>query len=134
MNTTIWIIQALLSAGFITSGLMGLLLPKEKIKEKLPYANDFPLTTVRFIGLSKLLGAIGVLFPSLILDRWSYFVPAAAFGLSLVMIGALIYHIKKRERKELIPPVILLLMSIFVLYQFVIHYLEITYSAFRYGG
>lgn len=64
MNIAVWIIQGILALMFLMAGIMKSTQPKEKLVKNLPWVNDFSLQTVRFIGISELLGAIGILVPS----------------------------------------------------------------------
>ena len=64
----------------------------------MPWVNDFPLGVVRLVGISELLGAIGLVLP------WALHIepiltPIAASGLVLVMVLAAIYHAFKGEYK-----------------------------------
>ncbi len=119
MNTIIWIIQGILGLSFIIAGLMALLISKEKLVGKMPWAKDFSAANVKLIGIAKLLGGIGVIVPSLLFNRWSHLTTAAAIGLAVLMLCAVIYHISKKENKEVITPVAYFLMAIFIIYQFV---------------
>lgn len=118
MNTTIWIIQGIVAAMFIMAGIMKSTQPKEKLEPKLPWVKDFPLGTVRLIGISELLGGIGVIVPQLtgILPILS---PIAAAGLALTMVFAAVYHFRKQEYKEIGFNVVLLALSLVIaIYRF----------------
>jgi hypothetical protein len=59
------------------------------------------------------LAAIGLILPAL-LDIAPVFVPLAATGLVLVMIGAIVTHVRRKEHAVLRANVILLLLAAFV--------------------
>jgi len=89
--------------------------PKDKLVKSLPWVNDFSLQTVRFIGISELAGAIGIIIPQItgILPILS---PIAAVGLVIIMILAASHHIRKNEFKEVAFNAVLLVLSAFVAY------------------
>ena len=116
MNTALWIIQGLLAAMFAFAGTTKLTQSKEKLEKQFPWAKDLSLNTVRFIGLSELLGAIGLIIPWLT-GIAPILTPISALGLCLIMILATTtVHLKKREYKEISMNAILFLLAAFVAY------------------
>lgn len=115
MNITVWIIQGLLAAMFAMAGVMKTTQPMEKLEKSLPWVKDFSLPMVRFIGVSELLGALGVVLPMAtgILVILS---PIAATGLAVIMVLASIYHIRKKEFKEIAFNGFLFAMAVVVAY------------------
>ena len=87
MNTILWIFQGLLAAMFTMAGITKSTQPKEKLEKQFPWVKDFSLNTVRFIGLSELLGAIGLIVPWLT-GILPVLTPVAALGLCLIMVLA----------------------------------------------
>ena len=83
MNYALWIVQVLLALLFLFAGGMKLALPLDKLTG--PVA--LPGWLTRFIGVAEVLGAIGLILPSL-LRISPGLTPLAALGLVLVMIGA----------------------------------------------
>lgn len=115
MNTVIWIIQGILAVMFAMAGLMKTTQPKEKLIPKLPWVKDFSIGTVRFIGASELLGAIGIIIPYLT-GIVPILTPLAAIGLVFIMVFASVYHGGKKEYKEIAFNVSLLILSAIVAY------------------
>lgn len=113
MNTVLWIAQGLLAVLFLMGGLMKATQPKEKLTEKMPFVNDYADGTVRLIGLSQLLAAIGLLLP-MITGIAPVLTPVAASGLALTMVLAATYHLKKKEFKSLPINGVLFLLAAFV--------------------
>jgi uncharacterized membrane protein YphA (DoxX/SURF4 family) len=114
MNIALWIVAALLAAAMLAAGLMKSLQPKEKlIASGLGWVEDFPLPLVRFIGVAEVLAAIGLILPPL-LDIATIFVPLAATGLVLMMIGAIVVHARRKEYQALPVNIVLLLLAAFV--------------------
>jgi len=96
MNTALWIAQGIFGAMFIMAGIMKSTQPKEKLAKNMPWVNDYSPTQVKLIGLSELLGGIGLIVP------WYFGIlpiltPIAAAALALVMVFAAIYHFNHKE-------------------------------------
>lgn len=116
MNTTLWIAQGILAAMFAMAGIMKSTQPIDKLmKSGLNWVERFPLTTVRIIGLSELLGAIGLILP-LALNVAPILTPISAVGLSVIMILAAVHHLKHKENKAIVFNIVLLSFAVFVAY------------------
>ena len=85
MNTTLWIIQALLAALFIFAGGAKLIMPIEEMTAQMPIA--LPGWFLRFTAVAELLGGIGLVLPWLTRIKPNLTSLAAA-GLVIIMIGA----------------------------------------------
>jgi hypothetical protein len=83
MTSALWIVQGLLAALFLFAGGMKLVLPLEALKGPVTLPGWF----VRFIGVSEVLGALGLILPGLLRIRPGL-TPLAAAGLVIIMIGA----------------------------------------------
>ena len=115
MNTALWIIPILLAAAF---GLAGVLKSTQgrKLKDKMPWVEDFSDRTVRFIGVMELLGAIGLALPAATgIATW--LTPLAAVGLAVVMVLAIGTHLRRREPQVLPANLVLGLLAAFVAWQ-----------------
>jgi hypothetical protein len=115
MNTTVWIIQGALAIVFTTSGLIILLVPKEKLANKLTWINEYSDNMRYFICLSKIAGAIGLILPML-LGIIPILTPIAALGIATIMVLAMSYHLKKKEYKDLPANILFLAFALFVAY------------------
>ncbi|NOU97419.1 hypothetical protein GC093_29940 [Paenibacillus sp. LMG 31456] len=62
MNIALWIVQGLLALMFITAGTMKAF-QYEKAKTSLPWVKDSSKGLVTFIGVSELLGGLGLILP-----------------------------------------------------------------------
>jgi hypothetical protein len=78
------------------AGTMKATQPIEQLSLSMSWVKDFSTGMVRFIGLSEILGAIGLLLPSLLRIK-PILTPIAALGLIIVMIAAFVYHILNAE-------------------------------------
>ncbi len=74
---------------------------------------DLSLTQTRLIGLAEVLGAVGLILPSLtrILPWLS---ALAALGLVIVMIGASVTNIRRKEYSKIALTSVLLFLSLLV--------------------
>ena len=115
MNIAIWVIQGLLAVMFTMAGAMKATQEKEKLAEKMPWANDYSASMIKFIGISELLGGIGLIVPQLT-GIMPILTVLAALGLIVVMILAAVYHLRKSENKEVVINVVLLLLASIVGY------------------
>ena len=113
MNITLWIAQGLLAIMFIMAGLMKATQPIEVLAESLPWVTSTPLGLIRFIGISELLGGLGLLIPSIfrfkpMLTVW------AAIGLITVMLFASIFHISRGEFSAIGMNFIIMAIAFFI--------------------
>ena len=83
MSTVLWIVQALLALLFLFAGGMKLILPLEQLEGPVSLPGAF----LRFIGIAEVLGALGLVLPTLLRIRPGL-TPLAAAGLVVIMIGA----------------------------------------------
>jgi uncharacterized membrane protein YphA (DoxX/SURF4 family) len=83
MTYALWIVQALLALVFLFAGGMKLVLPLEKMAGPI----ELPGWLLRFIGVCEVLGALGLILPSVLRIRPGL-TPLAALGLVIIMIGA----------------------------------------------
>ena len=96
LNITLWILQALLAAMFLMTGLMKLATPITQLAQSLPWAGDVPAALVRFIGLAEVAGALGLILPALTRIRPNL-TPLAALGLVAVLVLAAVFHLTRGE-------------------------------------
>jgi uncharacterized membrane protein len=118
MNIAVLIIQGVLALMFLVAGILKSTLPMDQLSKRLPWVNDYSLQTVRLIGFSEVLGAIGIIVPQ-ISGVYPTFSPFAALGLVAIMILAFNHHLPKKEYKEAgFNTTLLLLAVIVVIYRF----------------
>ena len=87
-----------------------------KAKEMLPWAKDRTDAFVRFMGISELLGVLGLILP-LVTGILPWLTVLAAFGLALIQILAIsTEHLPKKEYNVLPVNLVLLALSVFVMY------------------
>jgi uncharacterized membrane protein YphA (DoxX/SURF4 family) len=89
--------------------------PKEKLAKNMAWVEDFSQGTVRLIGALEVVGAIGLVLPALTrILLW--LTPLAALGLVLLMIGAALTHLRRREYGNIAMNAVLLVLAAFVAY------------------
>jgi uncharacterized membrane protein YphA (DoxX/SURF4 family) len=113
MNLGLWIVQVLAAAAFVFAGLLKATKPIPELAERMKWVSQVSPNMVRFIGVSELLGGVGLVVP------WAtgiapVLTPIAAAALVLVMILAAAHHIKRHEWPELVPGIVLGALSAFV--------------------
>jgi len=115
MNTALWIVQGILAATYILAGIMKATQPVEKLGKRMTWVPRYTPVMVRFIGVTELLGGIGLVLPWLT-GILPVLTPLAACGLGLIMILAAFEHIRYKEMKEVIFNIVILAMCAFVAY------------------
>ncbi len=84
-NRMLWTIQGLLAALFFFAGAMKVVLPIDQLSGPIALPGPF----LRFIGVSEMLGATGLVLPWLLRVQ-PVLTPIAAGGLLAIMIGAVV--------------------------------------------
>ena len=113
MNLLAWIVQAVLAAIFLVHGFV-LVNPPEAaaaIFEALPFSRSF----MGFIGLTEMLGAVGLILPRA-LGMLPALTPLAATGLMVIMLGASGTHVTQGEFEKAIPTLVIAGLCAFVAY------------------
>jgi uncharacterized membrane protein YphA (DoxX/SURF4 family) len=113
MNVALWTVQIVLGLMFAMAGVMKSTQPKDKLEARMPWVKAVSLPTLRFIGVSELLGGIGLIAP------WASHIapvltPLAAAGLALIMVLAVGLHAKRGEYGAIVANVALGGLAAFV--------------------
>jgi hypothetical protein len=112
MNTLLWIIQILLSIMMLVIGYMKTFYPVAQL-------SNFSWTTrssegfIRYVGISEMLIGFGLILPELtgILPALT---PYAALSLCMIMVLAIVEHIRYKEAHEIWKNVLIILLAAFV--------------------
>src|SRR4051812_10055796 len=100
MNTVLWISQVFLAIVFTYSGWMKSTQPERKLVEiGQTGVEGLPMLFIRFIGISELAGATGLIVP------WASHIlpvltPLSAICLGIIMVPAASIHYKRSEKKS----------------------------------
>ena len=96
MNIALWVLQVLLGLVFIMAGVTKGFQPIESMVESMPWVTTVPAALVRFIGISELLGGLGLLLPSILRIK-PHLTVWAVIGLTVVMVLAAVFHASRGE-------------------------------------
>lgn len=112
MNALLWVLQILLALAFFAHGWM-FLAPSPEIAALMNAS--LPRWFQLFMGVAEISAAIGLTLPG-VTRILPALVPAAAFGIMIVMISATVYHIVRVEYSSAVITFVLLLMATFTAY------------------
>jgi len=98
MTYALWVVQALLALLFLFAGVAKLIMPIEEMTK----AIQMPGAFLRFIAVVEILGALGLILPSLLRIR-PWLTPLAAAGLVIIMIGATVLSLTIGTVVALVP-------------------------------
>jgi uncharacterized membrane protein YphA (DoxX/SURF4 family) len=114
MNITLWIIQILLAAVFLTTGSIKLVIPKKKLEKVFDWIDDFSRNKIKTIAAFEVVGALGLLLPG-VYSIYSVIMPLSAIGLSVIMVLAALTHYNRGENAEMIVNIIIATLLAFVI-------------------
>jgi uncharacterized membrane protein YphA (DoxX/SURF4 family) len=114
MTTALWTTQISLGAAFTLAGIFKAF-GYERAKTTMPWVGTVPEGLVRFIGVSELLGGLGLILP-LATGVAPFITPLAAIGLAITMVLAAAFHARRGELYAIPVNVVLFAMAVFVSY------------------
>ncbi len=110
MLIALWIVNALLALAMLGGGGMKLATPKPVLAERgMAWTDDFSAGSVKAIAALEVVGAIGLILP-LATGIAPILTPLAGTGLAVVMIGAVIVHLRRRESAT--PAIVLAALAV----------------------
>ena len=111
MNIVLWIIAGLLAAAFLAGGAMKLAQPREQLAARgLGFVEDFGDGGVKAIGALEVLAGLGLVVPA-VTGVAPVLVPLAALGVVLLMIGAMVVHLRRGETQLIVVNVAILALA-----------------------
>lgn len=113
MNLALWILQIVLAVLFAMAGWMKASQPKEKLLERLPWAEDFSPGTLRLIGVVELAAAVGLILPAAT-GIAPILTPLAGTGLVVQMVLAAVTHARRKEPRAIAFNAVLLVVAAIV--------------------
>jgi hypothetical protein len=111
MRYALWIVQGLLALLFLFAGAMKFIMPIEEMTRLMPMPGAF----LRFIGVTEILGGLGLVLPSLLRIRPGL-TPLAAVCLMVVMVGAVVISLMTGGAAAAVMPFVVLILLGFVAY------------------
>jgi DoxX-like protein len=101
VDIALWIIAGLLAAVLLLGGAVKLVLPGERLAAAgMGFAEDLSAGGIRAVGALEVLAGVGLVLPAA-LGVAPVLVPLAAVGVVLLMVGAIVVHLRRGE----VPPV-----------------------------
>jgi putative oxidoreductase len=113
LRFVLWITQLLLAFVFAMAGWMKVANSAETLAMYVPWSQDVATILVRFIGAAELLGAVGLVLPSLTRIKPAL-TALSALLLALTMVLAAVFHLVRGENAAAILPLFLTLLAVFV--------------------
>jgi putative oxidoreductase len=115
MNIVLWIIQGLLAAFYLMAGQMKIF-KTAKAREQMAWTQGRSDEYIYFVGISEILGALGLILP-LVTGILPWLTVLAAAGLTTIQLLAIFTeHLPKKEYNYLPFNAILLALSVLVVY------------------
>ena len=116
MNTILWILQSLVAVVFLYSGIQKSIYSEQKlVAAGQTGVEGLPIALIRFIGISEILGTLGIILP-LLLHVLPVLTSIAATCFAVIMIPAAIIHYRRHEFKNVLTNCILFLICVFIAY------------------
>lgn len=115
MNIVLWALQAIGGAFFLLAGSMHTFQPMDKLVQKRPALGTLSPRFVRFIGVSEMLGGVGLILPAAtgILPRLTI---GAACGVAVLMLCATVFHTTRREYLASVRTVVICLLALVIVF------------------
>lgn len=115
METVLWVLTAVLAGMFVIAGATKAVRSKEQlvVEPRMAWTEDFSPGLIRTLGVLELVGAVGLVLPGL-LDAATVLVPVAAVCLAVLMVGAVVVHLRRGEVGGALMPAALLVGSVLV--------------------
>jgi hypothetical protein len=116
LNIAIWIIQIILGIKFITvSYTHGLRQTRPTMQQAIQKMGKFSQPLLYIIAVCTFIGSVGLILPAA-LGILTWITPVMAVILSIMMLFSIIFHVKCREKPNIIVSVILCTLAAFVAY------------------
>lgn len=100
MNRFLWVLQWLLGIYFVVVGVMHFVVP-DGLPAQMEWMYDLPTWLHVVAGTAEIAGGIGLVAPQLTGIRREL-TPLAAAGLTIVMLGAAVYHVTRSEYQNIV--------------------------------
>lgn len=118
MNIALWTVAGLLAVVYVGSGGLKIIARKETIAATGPAAGwteGFTPRGIKTIGVFEVLGGLGLVLPPA-LGIAQDLMPLAALGLAMIMVGAAVTRISRREYTLMVADLAYLVLIGFVLW------------------
>ena len=95
MNIALWVLQVVLGIFFVVHAYL-LLRPPASLQSGMNYILEMPAGLRGFAAIAEGLAGLALVFPP-VLRVLTWLTPLAAAGLVLLMLGAIVFHVRRRE-------------------------------------
>lgn len=110
MLIALWIVNGLLALAMLGGGFMKLVTPKATLAERgMAWTEDFSGGTIKVIAALEVVGAFGLILP-LLTGIAPILAPIAGAGLAIIMAGATVVHLRRKEGA--VPALVLTLLAV----------------------
>lgn len=114
LHIALWVVQVALALAFGMIGVTKLTTSEaDLIQQSGELIEKYGVGLIRFIGISEVLGALGLILPAA-LRILPVLTPLASLGLAIIMVLATALHASKGE--PIVTQVIFLLLTLFVVW------------------
>lgn len=114
LHITLWVVQVALALAFGMIGVTKLTTSEaDLIQQSGELIEKYGVGLIRFIGISEVLGALGLILPAA-LRILPVLTPLASLGLAIIMVLATALHASKGE--PVVTQVVFLLLTLFVVW------------------
>lgn len=96
MNIALWVLQVLLGLVFGFHSYFRLRPSPERMQSGMSYVLEMPVSLRLFAGIAEGLAGLALVIPPL-LRVLPWLTPLAAAGLVLLVLGAIVFHVRRRE-------------------------------------
>lgn len=116
MNIALWTTAVVLAIAYVAGGAGKVIMSRERIAASGSagaWVEDFRPGSVKTIGILEILGGLGLVLPPALGIR-PELVPLAALGLAMIMVGAAVTRISRREYGLVVVDLVYLVLIGFV--------------------
>lgn len=115
MDKILWSIQALLAAVFLLAAVVKIRTSKERFIRAKVLTPGNSVLPIRAIGALEILGVFGIVLP-LLINTMPVLTPVTALCFCMLMVGAAVVHLKRKEYIMLPLLTLVFLLSATVLF------------------
>jgi uncharacterized membrane protein len=115
MTIAVWIVSGLLAFAFFVGGIVRLVVPAKTYGgwPNQQWILAVPRPAIVAISIAEILGAAGLILP-MVTGVAPTLTPIAAVCLALIMVGALVFHLRRREYPNVPVALVLITLLTFV--------------------
>lgn len=113
-NAVLWVIQVLFGIYFVVVGVMHFVVP-EGLPGPMEWMYDLSDPLHWISGTAEILGGLGLILPGVTKIRVEL-TAYAGFGLALVMVGAVVYHLTRGEYQSIVTNLVIAALMAWVGY------------------